>query len=99
MVRRAGPDRGARAGLKTSLVNRALRLRVNGQERELVSSDSGATVLDLLASLDQHPKTVAVELNRELVPRARFGETALRDGDRVEIVRFVQGGSGAGDRV
>ena len=70
----------------------ALQLRVNGQERELASSGSGATVLDLLASLDQHPKTVAVEVNRELVPRARFGETALRDGDRVEIVRFVQGG-------
>ena len=80
-------------------MNSALRLRVNGQERELVPQASGATVLDLLASLDQHPKTVAVELNRELVPRARFGETALRDGDRIEIVRFVQGGSGAGDRV
>lgn len=76
-----------------------LRLRVNGQERKLASSSSGATVLDLLVSLDQHPKTVAVELNRELVPRVLFGETALRDGDRVEIVRFVQGGSGAVDRV
>ena len=78
---------------------RLLRLRVNGQEREVAASGAGATVLDLLAGLDQHPKTVAVEVNRELVPRARFGETALRDGDRVEIVRFVQGGSGAGDRV
>ncbi len=69
-----------------------LQLRVNGQERELAYEGTGATVLDLLVSLDQHPKTVAVELNRELVPRARLGETALRDGDRVEIVRFVQGG-------
>ncbi len=73
-----------------------LQLRVNGQKRELACEGTGATVLDLLASLDQHPKTVAVELNRELVPRARLGETALRDGDRVEIVRFVQGGGPAG---
>ena len=76
-----------------------LRLRVNGQERELVSPATGATVLDLLASLDQHPKTVAVEVNRELLPRTRFGETVLHSGDQVEIVRFVQGGSGRGDRV
>ena len=75
-----------------------LRLEVNGQERELAVAGADASVLDLLASLDQHPKTVAVEVNRELVPRARFGDTSLNDGDRVEIVRFVQGGC-ATDRV
>ena len=75
-----------------------LRLEVNGQERELPVPGTDASVLDLLASLDQHPRTVAVEVNRELVPRARFGDTSLHDGDRVEIVRFVQGGCGA-DRV
>lgn len=69
-----------------------LRLEVNGQERELPVPGTDASVLDLLASLDQHPKTVAVEVNRELVPRARFADTSLNDGDRVEIVRFVQGG-------
>lgn len=84
-----------RAGRPT----RRLRLQVNGQERELAVRGTGASVLDLLASLDQHPKTVAVEVNRELVPRARFGETRLEDGDRVEIVRFVQGGRGRRDRV
>jgi len=72
---------------------------VNGQERELAVADGGATVLDLRASLELHPKTVAVEVNRELAPRARFGETSLENGDRVEIVRFVQGGSGPSDRV
>ena len=75
-------------------MGKVLRLQVNGRERVLASPQAGATVLDLLASLDQHPKTVAVEVNRELVPRARFGETALHNGDLVEIVRFVQGGSG-----
>jgi len=80
-------------------VTTVLRLRVNGQERELAVPDGGATVLDLLGSLELHPKTVAVEVNRELAPRARFGETRLENGDRIEIVRFVQGGSGASDRV
>ncbi len=72
----------------------SLRLQVNGRQRKLAAPGADASVLDLLASLDQHPKTVAVEVNRELVPRVRFGDTRLRDGDRVEIVRFVQGGSG-----
>ena len=76
-----------------------LRLQVNGQERELPVEGAGASVLDLLRSLDQHPKTVAVEVNRELVPRGRFRDTRLKGGDCVEIVRFVQGGSAAADRV
>ncbi len=35
---------------------------------------------------------VAVELNREIVPRARWAETPLHDGDQLEIVHFVGGG-------
>jgi sulfur carrier protein len=35
---------------------------------------------------------VAVEVNREVVPRNRWAETPLRDGDRLEIVHFVGGG-------
>ena len=35
---------------------------------------------------------VAVELNREIVPRARWIDTSLKDGDRLEIVHFVGGG-------
>ncbi|HEY3567018.1 MAG TPA: sulfur carrier protein ThiS [Thermoanaerobaculia bacterium] len=52
----------------------------------------GSTVADLVASLRRDPRTVAVERNGELVPRARFGETSLGAGDRLEVVHFVQGG-------
>ncbi len=38
---------------------------------------------------------VAVELNRTIVPREKWGETNLSEGDRLEIVHFVGGGSGA----
>ena len=37
---------------------------------------------------------VAIELNREIVPRGQWAETKLSDGDRLEIVHFVGGGAG-----
>lgn len=66
-----------------------MRIVVNGEEREV---RSGATVADLLADLDLTGGPVAVELNREIVPRSRHAEQALAAGDRVEIVTMVGGG-------
>ena len=64
-------------------------LIVNG-EPHLVTE--GATVADLVSSLGSDPRSVAVERNGDLVPRARFAATRLAAGDRIEVVRFVQGG-------
>lgn len=61
---------------------------VNGEERA-VSAD---TLAGLLEELDMDPRLVAVEHEGEVVARRRYAETRLEDGDRVEIVRFVQGG-------
>lgn len=63
-------------------------LRVNGEERSVAAS----TLLELLEVLGTRPELVAIEHNGEIVPRARFGDTPLASGDRVEIVQFVQGG-------
>ena len=52
----------------------------------------GATVADLVADLGLGPRRIAVEVNLAVVPRATYGETTLRDGDRVEIIHFVGGG-------
>ena len=52
-----------------------------------------ATVADLLERLELAPVRVAVEINEDLVPRKTFGETRIQDGDRIEIVTFVGGGS------
>lgn len=52
----------------------------------------GSTVVALLRQLDLADKFVAVEVNRELVPKARHGEHILTEGDRVEIVTLVGGG-------
>jgi len=67
----------------------ALHLTLNGEPYEIAE---GATLLDLVARLGRDPRTVAVERNGDLVPRARFGETVLASGDRLEVVHFVQGG-------
>ena len=66
-----------------------LRVVVNGDERR---APGPATVLDLLAHLGLDPRTVVVELNREIVRRPRLGETPLAEGDSVELVHFVGGG-------
>lgn len=66
-----------------------LDIRVNGESRRL---PDGATLTALLDELELDPRVVAIERSGEVVPRAAFAETVLRDGDQVEIVRFVQGG-------
>jgi len=67
----------------------ALALRVNGEERTVAA---GARVTDLLAELGLDPRAVAVERNGEVLRRAALAEVELAAGDRLEIVRFVQGG-------
>jgi thiamine biosynthesis protein ThiS len=65
-------------------------LIINGEDREFSSI---ATVSALLEQLGMKPDRVAVELNRELVSRERWDKTRLSDGDKLEIVHFVGGGS------
>ena len=52
----------------------------------------GSTLLELLQKQNYRPERVAVELNGEIVPKAAFGQTILKDGDRLEVVSFVGGG-------
>lgn len=66
-----------------------ITVRVNGQDREV---PEGHTITDLLAELGLGDRRVAVERNREVVPRAAHGSTLLADGDRLELVTFVGGG-------
>ncbi len=66
-----------------------LLLTVNGEERRVPGP---ATAADLLARLELDPRTVVLELNRRIVRRPALAETALNDGDAVELVHFVGGG-------
>lgn len=66
-----------------------ITILVNGAERRI---GTGASLADLLQELELDPQGVVVELNREIVRRPALERTALREGDRVEIVHFVGGG-------
>jgi sulfur carrier protein len=67
----------------------AVLLIINGEPREV---PDGATVAGLLTSLSIEPTGVAVEVNKEIIRRARHAEHQLRPDDRIEIVTFVGGG-------
>jgi sulfur carrier protein len=67
-----------------------MNLTINGETQD----SSAETLAALVEGLGMKPDRVAVELNREIVPRDQWPQTALRDGDRLEIVQFVGGGVG-----
>ncbi len=67
-----------------------LTLKINGEDRTLANPQ---TVAQLLLELGYNPRRVAVEVNEEVVPALRHGEQPLREGDRIEIVTLVGGGS------
>src|SRR5437868_3678370 len=64
-------------------------ITINGVPSELALAQ---TVAELLQQLGHDPRRVAVEVNREVVPRARHGEHRLQPGDAVEVVTLVGGG-------
>lgn len=62
---------------------------VNGEPHAI---EEGSSVADLLRALGLDAQQVAVERNREIVPREAHAQTPLTPGDRLEIVTFVGGG-------
>ncbi|MEJ5977144.1 sulfur carrier protein ThiS [Novosphingobium sp. PS1R-30] len=69
-----------------------LSLTVNGEPRRIAT---GATIAQLVESLELNPLKVAVERNGEIVPRSTLAEAVMGDGDVLEIVHFVGGGDHA----
>lgn len=65
-----------------------MRIQVNGELRQVAA----ATILGLVEELGLDIRKVAVERNLEIVPRSLHAETAIADGDRIEVVQFVGGG-------
>lgn len=66
-----------------------INLFINGESRQFPAS---LTVARLIESLELQGKRVAIERNGEIVPRSQYPETALAEGDRLEIVVAVGGG-------
>ncbi len=69
-----------------------ITITLNGQHKILKSSEQN-TLADLTAELDLRTDRVAIEMNGVIVPRDRWSETPLTNGDRLEMVHFVGGGT------
>jgi sulfur carrier protein len=70
-----------------------MNLKINGEERDFDVSSAPFTLSALVEKLGMKADRVAVELNRDIVPRDRWSEILLKEGDRIEVVHFVGGGS------
>jgi sulfur carrier protein len=66
-----------------------MELLVNGRTRDLTPPQTVATLLE---AEGQSGRRVAVEVNREIVPRSLHGSHALHDGDHIEIIHAIGGG-------
>jgi len=69
-----------------------MKVHINGEERDLGTTPVPFTLAALVEILGMKADRVAVELNRDIVPRDRWTETQLAEGDRLEVVHFVGGG-------
>jgi len=67
----------------------AMRVTLNGEEEQLPEGLTAAELVERVGLADQR---IALEVNREIVPRSEYETTRLSEGDRVEIVRAIGGG-------
>lgn len=66
-----------------------MKITVNGSERDV---KPGTTLAALIEQLQLRTDRIATERNLQVVPKARYAETQLEEGDKLEIVTFVGGG-------
>lgn len=66
-----------------------MRVTINGKPEEV----PGGTVLEVLKTKDVEPQMVAVELNAKILGRDELGSTPLKEGDTLEILFYMGGGT------
>ena len=66
-----------------------MRITINGEEQQV---PEGLTASELVERIGLADQRIALEVNREIVPRSEYAQTRLAEGDRVEIVRAIGGG-------
>jgi thiamine biosynthesis protein ThiS len=66
-----------------------MKIRLNGEEREVPDN---CTAQDLIALLDLADKRLAMEVNRDIVPRSQYAQHRLHADDQIEIVHAIGGG-------
>jgi sulfur carrier protein len=65
-----------------------MRVIINGEQREITSSRVDA----LLGELDYEGTHFAIAVNYDVLPKSRWAETAIKNGDEIEIITPRQGG-------
>ena len=78
-----------RTSYNRSSMSAPIRVHVNGAPRDF---SPAPTFEELLAQMSLAGRRIAVERNGEILPRSRFADTHLADGDRIEVVAAVGGG-------
>lgn len=66
-----------------------MKIQLNGENREIPDNSTAA---DLVELLELGGKRIAMEINREIVPRSTYAEKLLQEGDVVEVVNAIGGG-------
>lgn len=72
-----------------SLANKRMEIILNGQPFDC---QKAVDIAKLISLLELDPRSIAIELNREIVPKSQWQTTILMPADKVEIVQFVGGG-------
>lgn len=67
----------------------SIAITINGEEQKL---DNPQSLADVLSALGLEPRKIAVERNLEIVPRSKYADVIIQEGDRLEVVRIVGGG-------
>jgi sulfur carrier protein len=70
----------------------ALSIILNGQPRDFGQLEPGASLIELVATLELQGDRIAIEHNGEIAQRATWEQASVNTGDRLEIVHFVGGG-------
>ena len=70
-----------------------MKITVNGEEKTIESNKKQILLSLILNKLGYEPKTIVVEVNEVIVNSKKWDETAIKNGDRLEIVTIVGGGS------
>jgi thiamine biosynthesis protein ThiS len=66
-----------------------IQIIINGEPKQIATATS---VTALVAQLELNAQRLAIELNRDILPRGQWADTLLKEGDQLEIVHFVGGG-------
>ena len=66
-------------------------LKINGKEKQFPDGIP-ETLMELLKQLDINQATVVAEINGKIIEKQNFSKTQLRNGQKIELVRFVGGG-------